>query len=69
MGYERNIYTVDELSKGGFEIIRAKDIIRGEKHPDDYETCLVTIEGSELSRGGGGARCMTMPISRENVNW
>lgn len=69
MGYERNIYTVEELSKGGFEIIRAKDIIRGEKHPDDYETCLVTIEGSELSRGGGGARCMTMPISRENVNW
>ncbi|MDD2633878.1 MAG: arginine deiminase family protein [Bacteroidales bacterium] len=69
IGYERNIYTVDELSKGGFEIIRANDIIKGTKHPDDYKTCLVTIEGSELSRGGGGARCMTMPICRENINW
>jgi arginine deiminase len=27
----------------------------------------VTFEGIELARGGGGARCMTMPVEREDV--
>ncbi|WP_280959774.1 hypothetical protein [Anaerophaga thermohalophila] len=27
------------------------------------------MEGSELPRGGGGARCMTMPVRRKKVNW
>ena len=36
---------------------------------NDYERCVVTIEGSELPRGGGGARCMTMPVSRKSVAW
>lgn len=69
IGYERNVYTIDELNNKGFEIIKAKDVIEDKKHPDDYERCVVTIEGSELSRGGGGARCMTMPICREDVSW
>ncbi|WP_372932961.1 arginine deiminase family protein [Mariniphaga sediminis] len=36
---------------------------------DNYRKCVVTIAGSELARGGGGARCMTMPVCRANVNW
>ncbi|MCK7535105.1 MAG: arginine deiminase family protein [Marinilabiliales bacterium] len=27
----------------------------------------MTLDGSELPRGGGGARCMTMPIRRKPV--
>ncbi|MCF8332283.1 MAG: hypothetical protein K9H84_07515, partial [Bacteroidales bacterium] len=30
---------------------------------------VITVEGSELPRGGGGARCMTMPVSRASVEW
>ena len=30
---------------------------------------LITIPGSELARGGGGARCMTMPIKRNPGAW
>ncbi|NQU85143.1 MAG: arginine deiminase [Mariniphaga sp.] len=69
IGYERNIHTIEELNKNGFEVIKANDIISGEVHPDNYKKCIVTIEGSELARGGGGARCMTMPFRRAEVNW
>jgi len=27
----------------------------------------IVFEGAELVRGGGGSRCMTMPILREDV--
>lgn len=66
IGYNRNTYTLDELNKQGFEILKAKEVIAGKSHPDQYEKCIVTIEGSELARGGGGARCMTMPVRRSN---
>lgn len=69
MGYERNVHTIEELSKNGFEVLKARDVISGKNSPDDYKKCVVTIAGSELARGGGGARCMTMPFNREEVNW
>jgi len=69
IGYERNVYTIDELSRNGFEIVKAKEIIDGTKNYDDYSKLVITIEGSELSRGGGGCRCMTMPVSRQKVDW
>ncbi|MFO7791057.1 MAG: arginine deiminase family protein [Bacteroidales bacterium] len=69
LGYERNNYTIDELNKHGFEVLRARDIIKGKTHPGNYNKCVVTIAGSELSRGGGGARCMTLPFNRDDIKW
>lgn len=69
IGYGRNIYTIEELSRHGFEVIRAKDIIRGNEEIKKDQKCVITIEGAELSRGGGGCRCMTMPIRRSRVEW
>ncbi|MCG8411596.1 MAG: arginine deiminase family protein [Bacteroidales bacterium] len=69
IGYGRNIYTMEEMNKNGFEILKAKDIISGKIDPKTYKKYVITLEGSELPRGGGGARCMTMPIRRKPVKW
>lgn len=66
IGYERNVYTIDELNRNGFQIIPAKDLLSGLCEIPDGK-CVITVPGSELARGGGGARCMSMPIRRMKV--
>ncbi|WP_462318341.1 arginine deiminase [Marinilabilia sp.] len=69
MGYARNVHTLEALGKIGYEIIKAADVLNNKVDLHDIEKYVVTIEGSELPRGGGGARCMTMPVKRKNIKW
>jgi len=69
IGYKHNKETFNALDKAGFEIINAKDAITDKKSLDINKLVAVAMEGAELSRGGGGCRCMTMPVHRDKVNW
>lgn len=67
LGYARNNYTMEAMNNAGFEIIKANDVINDRVKLSAYEKYVITIDGSELPRGGGGARCMTMPINRSEL--
>ncbi len=67
IGYRRNIHTIEALDKAGFSVLAAEDVSNGTVNIDDYNRCVVTFPASELPRAGGGARCMTMPVNRDEV--
>ncbi|MFO7862817.1 MAG: arginine deiminase family protein [Salinivirgaceae bacterium] len=69
IGYARNVYTIEELNKHGFDVLDATDIASGKTDIAQYSKYVVAVDGSELPRGGGGARCMTMPFRRKEVTW
>ena len=67
--YARNVHTLEALDRKGFNVVAAEDVISGKVSVDGDGLFAVTVAGSELPRGGGGARCMTMPLSRRPVEW
>lgn len=69
IGYGRNVNTIEEMNRHGYAVIKANDVINNKVDINNYNKYVVTIDGSELSRGGGGCRCMTMPVRRKAVEW
>ena len=66
LSYARNESTLVEMEKTGFRVVGAAAFLSGEDRINDHERAVITFDGSELVRGGGGPRCMSCPITRDD---
>lgn len=66
LAYARNEATLGELQKAGYKIVESDDFLTRPKKKLSGKMAI-TFPGGELVRGGGGPRCMTMPLRRAST--
>jgi arginine deiminase len=66
LSYARNEATLRELEGLGYNILPAVAFLTGEARIKKDDRVVITFQGSELVRGGGGPRCMTCPVQRDD---
>jgi arginine deiminase len=65
VGYDRNEATLREMEKAGYRVVPGGKFLKGEQAVAEGERAAIVVRGSELVRGGGVPRCMTMPLRRD----
>lgn len=72
LGYARNQHTFAALERAGYKTMTQTECVEQAKHDGGqlhigHDKLAISFEGHELCRGRGGARCMTLPLSRQPI--
>ena len=67
LSYARSEVTLRELERAGLRIVTAVDFLTGEDRIEEDGRAVITFPGGELVRGGGGPRCMSCPVQRDDA--
>jgi len=66
--FDRNLATADELSRHGFRVVEAEDLLLGREEvgiEEPRRTCVL-IRSHEISRARGGPHCLVHPLLRDS---